>query len=161
MILRLFSLLSVPLALFMFYKLANSIRREQVYNRKALVNSMMMAGMMMLVNMIFMLSAFFSWPMTVWLVALAIGFVFGMLWGSTSKLFLKDDRVVMKRSAMHLVFWAGAYALTHLLTAIFPANIAAMGLAAMFFSTGSTIGMNANLLNKRKKVLQPGAPTTA
>jgi hypothetical protein len=34
---------------------------------------------------------------------------------------------------------------------VFPSSIAAAGLAAMFFSTGSAIGINANLISRQNK----------
>ena len=113
-----------------------------------------MASAMMFVNILFMISAFFAWCAAAWLGFLLAGFAFGMFWGKSSKMYPKNEQLMIKRSAIHLLFWAGAYTLTHLLTSVFPANIAAGGLAAMFFSTGSTIGTNVYLIRKKKSVLQ-------
>lgn len=154
-ILRLFSLLSVPIALFMFYKLFKSINREQVFNQRILITSIVMASAMMFVNILFMISAFFAWCAGVWFGLLLAGLGFGFIWGKSSKLYQKNDRIMIKRSAIHLLFWACAYTLTHLLTAIFPSNIAAAGLAAMFFSTGSTIGTNVYIIMKKNIILKP------
>jgi len=153
-ILRLFSLLSVPMALFMFYKLFKSINREQIFNQRVLITSIIMAGAMMFVNILFMISAFFAWCAAVWFGLLLAGFAFGMLWGKSSKLYQKNEKLMIKRSAIHLLFWAGSYTFTHLFTTIFPANIAAAGLAAMFFSTGSTIGTNAYILMRKNSLLK-------
>jgi len=154
-LLRLISLFSVPMSLFMFYKLFKSINREQVFNQRILITSIVMASAMMFVNILFMISAFFAWCAGIWFGLLLAGLGFGYIWGKSSKLYQKNDRIMIKRSAMHLLFWASAYTLTHLLTAIFPANIAAAGLAAMFFSTGSTIGTNAYIILKKNIILKP------
>jgi len=141
----------------MFYKLFKGINREQVFKERVLVTSIIMAGAMMFVNILFMISAFFSWCAGVWFGLFLAGFGFGLLWGKSSKLYQKNAQIMIKRTGIHLLFWAGAYSLTHLLTAIFPANIAAAGLAAMFFSTGSSIGTNAYILMKKNTILKPEA----
>lgn len=142
------------MALFMFYKLFKSIKKEQVFRERNMITSILMASAMMAVNILFMFSAFMAWCAGIWFGLLLAGFGFGMLWGKSSKLYQKNEQIMIKRTGFHLLFWACAYVFTHLLTAIFPANIAAAGLAAMFFSTGSSIGTNAYTLLKKNTLLK-------
>jgi hypothetical protein len=55
---------------------------------------------------------------------------------------------------MHLVFWGISYAITQVLATFAPAFLVAGGLATMFFSAGSTLGTNLNLL-VRQLQMQP------
>jgi hypothetical protein len=64
----------------------------------------------------------------------------------STRLSLRDGAVVGKQSILHLVFWALSLAITQLLVAVAPASWVAGGLALMFFSTGTTLGTNLNLL---------------
>lgn len=77
---------------------------------------------------------------------LLVGLGFGLAWGQATRLQRKGAALVAKRSMLHLLFWGLAYAATQLLTAFAPARWVLGGLAAMFFSTGSTLGTNLNLL---------------
>lgn len=151
-LLRAFSLISIPLSLWMFYQLIRSIGREQPYRRELTVRSMLIPGGMLLVNILFMVSAFLSWSLGIWLVMLLGGLAFGYAWGGRSKLYARGETLVVRRTVLHLVFWAGAYAFTQLLATVFPADITAAGLATMFFSTGSSLGMNANLLRRQSRL---------
>jgi len=150
-LLRLISLLSIPLALLMFYGLIRSVGREQPYRKPIYVKGIVMTSIMMAVNVLFMFQAFFAWCPGIWPLFILAGLGFGYLWGKTSKLYSKGNALVIKRSVLHLVFWAASYTFTQLLTTVFPASIAAAGMAAMFFSTGSSIGMNTNLILRQNK----------
>ena len=150
-LLRFVSLLSIPLVLVMFYGLVRSVGKEQVYRKQLYVKGIVMTSIMMFINVLFMIQAAFSWCAVVWPMFILAGLGFGYQWGKTTKLYPKGDVLFVKRSVLHLVLWAASYAFTHLLTIVFPSNIAAAGLAAMFFSTGSSIGVNANLAFRQNK----------
>ena len=154
-LLRFVSLLSIPLVLVMFYGLVRSVGKEQLYRKQLYVKGIVMTSIMMFINILFMIQAVFAWCPAVWLVFLLAGLGFGYQWGKTTRLYPKGDALYVKRSVLHLVLWAASYAFTHLLTVVFPSNIAAAGLAAMFFSTGSSIGINASLVSREKQTVLP------
>jgi membrane protein CcdC involved in cytochrome C biogenesis len=150
--LRFISLLSIPLTLLMFYGMIRSVGKEQVYRKQLYIKGIVMTCFMMLVNFLFMIQAVFSWCAVTWPLFILAGLGFGYQWGKTSnKMYQKGDALFVKRSVLHLVFWAASYAFTHLLTTVFPSNFATAGLATMFFSTGSSIGVNANLALRQNK----------
>ena len=160
-ILRLLSVLSLPITGVMFILLARRVGREQPSRMRTYVIGILMPGLMMGVNLLFMLRAFLAWCPGIWLLVLTGGMAFGYLWGKASKIYPKGDILVIKRTVLHLGFWAISYTLTHLLSALLPASIAAVGMAMMFFSTGSAVGMNTNLiLRQRKLALAPSALRT-
>lgn len=150
-VLRGISLLSIPLALIMIFGLIRSVGKEQPYRRPVYIKGIVMTSIMMVINMIFMFQALFTSCLPVFPLVLFGGLGFGYFWGKSSKLYPKGEKLIIKRSTLYLVFWGLSYAFTHLLTAISPANVAAAGLAAMFFSTGSSIGMNANLVLRQNQ----------
>jgi hypothetical protein len=160
-LLRFISLLSIPLVLVMFYGLVRSVGKEQLYRKQLYVKGIVMSSIMMFINLLFMIQTVFSWCAVVWPLFLLGGLGVGYQWGKATKLYPKGDALFVKRSVTHLVLWAASYAFTHLLTMVFPSNIAAAGLAAMFFSTGSSIGVNANLVMRQKEgvPIQPPSHT--
>lgn len=157
--LRIISLLSIPLTLFMFYMLARTVGKEQPARLRTYVLGIVMPSLMMIVNLLFMLKAFIAWCPGIWMPIIMIGIGFGYFWGRSSKLYKRGDILVIKRTVMHLGFWAVSYSITQLFSAVLPATIAAGGLATMFFSTGSSVGMNTNLILRQKK-LDVELPTT-
>lgn len=150
-LLRIISFLSIPLVLVMFYGLIRSVGKEQVYRKQLYVKGIVMTSIMMFINVLFMVQAVFSWCTVTWPLFILAGLGFGYQWGKSTELYQKGDELFVKRSVTHLVLWAASYAFTHLLTIVFPSNIAAAGLAAMFFSTGSSIGVNASLVMRQKE----------
>jgi hypothetical protein len=118
-----------------------------------------MAPVTLLINIIFLRQAFRAYLGPALLI---LGLALGLAWGQATRLYAKGKTLVAKRSIMHLVCWAISYALTQILATIAPASIVAGGLAAMFFSTGSTLGTNLNLI-VRQLQMRPAlaAPVTA
>ncbi len=153
-ILRVLSVLSLPIAGVMFFMLARRVGREQPSRMRTYVIGILMPSLMMGVNLLFMLRAFLAWCPGIWPLVLMGGMAFGYLWGKASNMYQKGDILVIKRTVLHLGFWAVSYTLTHLLSALLPASIAAVGMATMFFSTGSAVGMNTNLILRQRKLAQ-------
>ena len=158
-VLRLLGLFSIPAAGLLFFLLARSVGKEQPSRMKAHVMGVLMPSLMMAVNMVFMLSAFIAWCPAVWVPIILAGFGLGYLWGGSSRLYKKGETLVVKRTVLHLGLWVLSYSMTQLLSTVMPASIAAAGMGAMFFSTGSAVGMNTNLILRQKKLerLQPPA----
>jgi hypothetical protein len=154
---RIVSIVSVPLTLLAIWGLVRQVRKEQRLKIGAPLLGMIMAPVALLVNLVFLRQAF---PSLTGPALLVVGLGFGVAWGQTARLRLHDKAVVARRSALHLLFWAGSFLATQLLASFAPARVVAGGLAAMFFSTGSSLGSNLNLLvrGQRLRRRQAGDP---
>jgi hypothetical protein len=86
---------------------------------------------------------------------LLVGLGFGLAWGQATRLHRKGEALVAKRSMLHLLFWGLSYAATQLLSTLAPAQWVLGGLAAMFLSTGTTLGTNLNLLLRQLWLRRP------
>jgi len=145
---RAISLLSVPLTLVMIFSMIRMVKKEQRANMRTNIIGIVMAPMTLLINVIFMNRALTDF-LSVFLVGgfvAVFGLGFGLAWGQTAKLYEKDEKLVVKRSIAHLIFWGLSYAITQLLAAFAPLFLVAGGLATMLFSAGSTVGTNTNML---------------
>ncbi|MBE0695335.1 MAG: hypothetical protein IH586_00260 [Anaerolineaceae bacterium] len=113
-----------------------------------------MAPMTLLINITFLNQALFDSYGTLMLGILlgVFGLGFGLAWGQTAKLYKKGENVVVKRSVLHLVFWGVSYTITQLLATFASIVFVAGGLATMFFSAGSTVGTNTNMLVRQRKI---------
>ena len=149
MVLRLFSLLTIPVTLLGFWGVARQLRKPQRLTASSVVISAVMAPLMLLINLLFLNRAA---PGCAGLALLVLGVGFGLAWGRTTKLEAAGETVVARRSVLHLVFWAISYALTQLLSMLGDATLVMGGLAAMFFSTGTTLGTQASLWRRRRRL---------
>jgi hypothetical protein len=158
---RLIGLLSIPIMLFTIWGLIRQVRKEQRVKLSTPVIGLIMAPLSLLVNLLFMHQAV---PYLLGPMLLILGLGFGLAWGQTNRLYQKEGNLVGKRSWLHLVFWAISYIITQVLASFASAWYVAGGLATMFFSTGSTLGTNLNLLSRqllmRKAGYQPTTKTT-
>ena len=98
-----------------------------------------------------------------WLVGvpvLAVGLVVGFLRGLTTRLY-HDERgqVVGRNSVLFLVGWGGSLALAQLVNTLGSALLASVGLIPMFLTTGTQVGMNANIAIRRLMMRHPAART--
>lgn len=158
---RIFSLLAIPLTLFSLYKTYQLVRKEQPSNQMTYVIGIGMSLVMMFLNLITLsLATKPGWFVFAGFMLLVTGAGFGLAWSFTSKFSPSDGVILVKRSGLYLLFWALSYVLTQLLATFTLANIVAAGLATMFFTTGSTIGMNANMIIRQNKVKKSLLPET-
>ena len=77
---------------------------------------------------------------------LVVGFLIGLLQGRSSKVYLRDEKVMVKRSIAAMILWGVAYLLSLALTLTQHPLLAAGGVLAMLFGLGTTLGTNLNLL---------------
>jgi hypothetical protein len=143
---RLFSLLTIPLTGLTIWGLIRQTRKEQRLSLASPVIGLAMAPMTLLINIVFLHQAFQQYLGPAMLI---FGLGLGLAWGQTTRMYAKGKRLVGKRSIMHLVFWGISYAITQVLATFAPAFVVAGGLATMFFSTGSTLGTNLNILARQ------------
>lgn len=156
-ILRGLGLASIPLTALMIWGLIRQTRREQPVSLRSPALGLVMGPLMLLINLVLIQQAApaFTGP-----ALLVLGLGFGLAWGQTARLYARSGRAVARRSVLHLVFWAASYSITQLLATIAPAWLVAGGLAAMFFSTGSSLGTNLNLLIRQLRPLPLAAPVS-
>lgn len=149
MIYRILSLLSVPLTLLSFYGMIRQMRKELPFRLRTPIIGLFFAPLSLVINVIFLRRAFseFLGP-----ALLITGLGFGLAWGQATRLYVKGPSIVGKRSVLHIIFWAVSYAITQILATFAPALWVAGGLTAMFFSTGSGLGTNLNLLIRQLRL---------
>lgn len=149
MIYRMLSLLSVPLVLLSFYGVIRQMRKELPLRMRAPIIGLIFAPLSLIINVIFLQRAFSAFLGPALLIT---GLGFGLAWGQATRLYIKGPAIVGKRSVLHVVFWAVSYAITQILSTFAPALYVAGGLTAMFFSTGSGLGTNLNLLFRQLRL---------
>jgi hypothetical protein len=156
MIYRILSLLSVPMALLGFYGVIRQMRKELPFRLFTPIIGLIMSPLSLIINVIFLRRAFseFLGP-----ALLITGLGFGLAWGQATRLYVKGPSVVGKRSVLHIIFWAASYAITQILSTFAPALWVAGGLTAMFFSTGSGLGTNLNLLIRQLRLRSQTQPS--
>jgi hypothetical protein len=149
MIARLFSLLTIPLLALTLWGLIRQVGKEQRMTLTSPLIGLVMGPLTLLINLILLRRAY-STLLGPFLLIVGLGF--GLAWGQTTRLLAKGNRLVARRSVLHLVFWGMSYAVTQILATFAPALWVAGGLATMFFSTGSTLGTNLNLLLRQVRM---------
>ena len=149
------SLISILVMMVMVALLIRQVNKPAPVNTGSIRIGLVMAPVLLVVNLIFLRQ---SNPNCYGLLLLAGGLAFGMLWGQTTRLIVQEGTVIARQSILHLVFWGISMTVTQLLAAFAPAAWVAGGLAMMFFSTGSTLGTNLNLLLREGRLKSEKIP---
>jgi hypothetical protein len=149
MIYRILSLLTIPLVFLGFYGLIRQMRKELPFRLFTPIIGLVLSPVSLIINVIFLRRAFSAFLGPALLIT---GLGFGLAWGQATRLYVKGPSIVGKRSVLHIVFWGVSYAITQILATFAPALWVAGGLTAMFFSTGSTLGTNINLLIRQLRL---------
>lgn len=134
MIWRIVSLLSIPVVLWTFWRLAKQVGKPRRVRTLTPVIGMVMSTLMLAVN-VFLLHRAAAGLLGAALLVVGVGF--GLAWGQSTRFSMRDDVLVAKRSVLYLMFWAASFASTVWVTG---------GLMTMFFSAGATLGTSTNLL---------------
>ena len=141
----LIGLLSIPLTVVGFILLIRQIRKTQRIQKRTALIGMFFSILMLVVNLLFLNSALVSLWQPFFLI---LGGGFGLAWGLTTKLMIREEDIVAKRSIAYILFWAVSLAITQVLAAFARNSVVAFGLGGMFFSAGSSLGTNLNLLTR-------------
>ncbi len=88
--------------------------------------------------------------------ALALGLAIGSVRGLTTRLSWRDGQVVGRNSWLFLLAWGCSYAIAHLLNLFHLPLLSSSGLILLCLSTGTQVGVNANILIRRL-LLSPAA----
>lgn len=143
MIWRVLSLLSIPIVVWTFWRMAKQVGKPQRARSITPVIGMVISMVMLAVN-VFLLHRAAADLLGVALLIVGIGF--GLAWGQSTRFSMQDDVLVAKRSVLYLGFWAVSFAITQLLATFATTLWVTGGLMTMFFAAGATLGTNANLL---------------
>jgi hypothetical protein len=100
------------------------------------------------------LNPLLGWPL------LVLGLLVGLIWGRSTRLYYRDEKVMGKRSLFHLVGWGLSWALSQFLALFDSALLAALGLVPIFFTTGTQVGTQANLLFRLLFLKKTSGPDT-
>ncbi len=146
---RLFSLASIPLTLLGVWGIIRQVNKEQRLGLASPMIGLVMSPLILLLNVLVLRQAQVNCAGPLFLI---MGLGFGLAWGLTMRLSLRDGKVVGKQSILHLVFWGISYATTQFLTVVAPASWVAGGLVLMFLSTGTTLGTNLNLVLRQMRL---------
>lgn len=77
---------------------------------------------------------------------LAFGFIVGLAWGLTTRVYYKYGRVVGKPSLLALGVWGGSYFLSQVSNLFGSPILSALGLVPLLFTTGTQVGRDSNIL---------------
>jgi len=147
----LFTLLTVAMTLAMVL----TFRKE----RRIGLFAPLISGLLSLVLLpIFIALSGASLNLCIGLPILILGGVLGYLRGQTTKMYYKDSEVVGRASIFFLLLWGVSLILAQLLNIVGSVLLSAIGLIPLFFSTGTQVGLNANIFFRRL-LLQSKAPT--
>lgn len=150
--LRIFSVCTIPITLFLFFLMVRMAGREMPAKKRIYLMGIIMPVMMLLVNTIFLSANFNALCGGLSALFFFIGLVLGILASRKTEMGFNGDIVVAKRSSLPVILWAVSYAATQLFTTVVPSGGAGVGVVMMFLSTGAAIGMNTNLLRKFSRV---------
>ncbi|MDK2982336.1 MAG: 3-keto-disaccharide hydrolase [Chloroflexota bacterium] len=151
---RLVGVVSLLLTGVGFLMLLRQIKKTNRVRAGSILLSMVFSVLMLLFNLLVMNRA----PLYGWLLLFLIfGGGFGLAWGRTTRLDLRDQRIVGQRSVIYIYFWLASLLVTQVLGLAARVGVVSLGLAGMFFSTGAALGTNGNILFRMKR-LAAGAP---
>ena len=153
MIARILAVLSIPLVAVGLWLVIRQVRRPSPLRRWTPVIGLVMAPLGLLLNIVILHQAA---PGRAGWLAGVIGLLFGVAWDRTTRIELTDGRLIARRSALYLVLWGVAYAITQILVSVTVARWVSAGLVSMCFATGTAIGMNVDLLTRYVRALIPG-----
>jgi len=151
------TVLSTLLTLGMTIWMLISFRQERLIRASALLRS---AGLSLVMLPIFMLLSGARLNLWVGLPILALGLLVGILRGQNARLYYRQGQVVGKHSWLFLLGWGLSLALAQGLNFFGSALLASLGLAPMFLSTGTQVGINGSMLVRRLRMRPPPLPPT-
>lgn len=140
------SILAVALALWGLWR---QVSKPRPLSKWTPVIGLVMAPLALLVNVVILQQAN---PDLLGVMLGVGGLGFGLAWGQAARLEADGTRVLATRSVVHLACWAASYAATQLMVSFANAGWVAGGLTMMFFAAGTTIGTNANLWFRHRRI---------
>lgn len=133
-----------------FTKLIKQMKKTNRMRARSHLISIVFSVLMLVFNVLVLKGARINLGFVFFLI---FGAGFGFAWGTTTVLNIQEDKVVGKRSVVYIYFWIASLAITQVLAFIAKANVVAIGIAGMFFSTGASLGTNGNILYRMKHLL--------
>lgn len=130
-----------------FSKLIKQMKKTNRMRARSHLMSIVFSVLMLVFNVLVLKGAKINLGFVLFLI---FGAGFGLAWGKTTVLNIQEDKVIGKRSILYIYFWIASLAITQVLAFVAKANVVAIGLAGMFFSTGASLGTNSNILYRMK-----------
>ena len=90
---------------------------------------------------------------------ISFGMLLGFIRGLTMKLTFVGDQVFGKHSVLFLLIWGLSLAFNQALSSPYPTALMAVGLAALFLSTGTQVGFYGILVVRRLALIPPEVDT--
>jgi len=147
-VIGLVSILAVGLALWGLWR---QVSKPRPLSRWTPIIGLVMAPLTVVINVVVLRQA---QPELLGLLLGVGGLGFGLAWGQAARLEARGTQILAQRSVMHLACWAASYAATQLLASFANAGWVAGGLTMMFFAAGATIGTNADLFIRRRRLMR-------
>lgn len=141
------TLFTIAMTLFMLFTFRKERRIGTVSPFVAMVLSLAMLPVFMLLSGA-RLNPLLALPI------MAIGLLVGFLWGQTKRLYYRDRQVMGRTSLFFLLAWGGSLALGQGLNLLGSALLASVALLPLLLSSGTQVGINANLF-LRRLVMEP------
>jgi len=93
-----------------------------------------------------------------WFTMLTVGFIIGLIQARTTRVFMKDNRVMSQNSVWYLGLWAGIFAINQLVTTLTgrPPGVA---MALLILSTATTWGTGGDILRRAGKLKAQAVPS--
>lgn len=156
MIARILAVLSIPLVGVGLWLVIRQVRHPSPLRQWTPLIGLAMAPLGMMLNLVILRQA--APGRAGWLAGI-VGLLFGIAWDRTTRIEVADGRLIARRSALYLVLWGVAYAITQILTAVTVASWVSAGLVSLCFATGTAIGMNIDLLARYRRARSMVSPT--
>jgi hypothetical protein len=156
-LLKIVGFVSIPLVIVSVLMMVRSINRShRITSRSLLLQLAISPTILVIYSLLLGVTVAFKWAIPLTLLGLGLG----SIWGQTTNLRLRGSQAYGARSVWYLLLWCATYTATQLLALFATDGATAVALATMVFSTGTAVGMNANLLLRRSWLLST-APDTA
>ena len=157
-ILRLIAILTAVLTFGMTVLMLFTFRKERRIGR---FSPLVSAALSLLMPPVFMLLGGARVNPLLGVPILAVGLVVGFMRGMVTKLTYRDGQVMGRNSMLFLLGWGGSLAAAQLLNSLGSTVLASAGLLSVFLSTGTQVGINANLFLRRRRMAPPAASPVA
>ena len=153
----LYKIINLTSALFMFLMTAVMLFGFRKPRRVTFFSSTFSALMSIVIPVSYLLVTGLRPDLRLALPFISLGMLLGFIRGATMQLSFVGDQVVGRHSILFLLFWGLSMALNQALSRPYPTAWMAVGLAALFLSTGTQVGFYGILAVRRLALVPPEA----
>jgi len=154
-----YKIINILASLFMVLMTAVMLFGFRKPRRVSFFSSLFSALMSIVIPVIYILITGLRPDLRLALPFISFGMLLGFIRGATMKLSFVGDQVVGRHSILFLLLWGLSLALNQALTTPNPTALMAVGMAALFLSTGTQVGFYGILAVRRLALIHPEADT--